>query len=134
MNRMKELREDRSLSMKAAALRLELPYTTYVNYEKGYREPNSETLIKIADFFHVTVDYLIGNVNDPFFVMDNERTLRDINSYGDEPFVRKATDDSIKAAFWGGDKNLSEADLDELWQDVQEYARFKAEQKKKKDR
>lgn len=59
MNRMKELREERGISMKEAAQRLNMPYTTYVNYEKGMREPNSETLIKIADFYNTSIDYLL---------------------------------------------------------------------------
>ena len=45
--------------MKEAAQRLNMPYTTYVNYEKGMREPNSETLIKIADFYNTSIDYLL---------------------------------------------------------------------------
>lgn len=60
MNRMKSLREERGLNMKEAAQSLGLPYTTYVNYEKGTREPNSETLILIARFYNTTIDYLIG--------------------------------------------------------------------------
>lgn len=49
--------------MSDAAKALGLPYTTYINYEKGYREPNSEVLIQIANYFDVTVDYLIGNTS-----------------------------------------------------------------------
>lgn len=61
MNRMNELRAAEGLSMKEAASRLGMPYTTYVNYEKGYREPNTETLVRIAEFFGTTVDGLLGN-------------------------------------------------------------------------
>ena len=50
--------------MKSAAAAIGIPYTTYVGYEKGDREPNSEMLIKIASFFEVTVDYLIGRTDD----------------------------------------------------------------------
>lgn len=60
MLRIKELRESKGISMKEAARLLDLPYTTYVNYEKGLREPTSELLIQIADFFGVSIDYLIG--------------------------------------------------------------------------
>ena len=60
MNRLKSLREDRGMTMKECAMRLKMPYTTYVNYEKGAREPNSETLIQIANFFGVSVDFLVG--------------------------------------------------------------------------
>lgn len=59
MNRMKMLREKMGISMAEAAKRLSLPYTTYVNYEKGTREPDSETLIQIANFFDTTIDYLL---------------------------------------------------------------------------
>lgn len=38
---------------------LHIPYTTYVNYEKDTREPNSETLISLADYFRCSVDFLI---------------------------------------------------------------------------
>ena len=38
----------------------------------------------MADYFHVSVDYLAGNVNDPFSQLDNDRILQDINSYESE--------------------------------------------------
>lgn len=60
MVRMKELREERQISMAEAAKRIGLPYTTYVNYEKGLREPDSEMLIKIAKFYNTSIDYLVG--------------------------------------------------------------------------
>ena len=59
MNRMKELREAKGITMKEAAALLQLPYTTYVNYEKSAREPNSETLKKIAEFYQTSIDYLL---------------------------------------------------------------------------
>lgn len=67
------------MSMRQVAEKLEIPYTTYVNYEKGLREPNSEMLIKIAKFYGVTIDYLLGNVNDPFLYVDYARSAADIN-------------------------------------------------------
>ena len=60
MNRLAELRKEKKLSMKETAVRLHLPYTTYVSYEKGDREPNSEVLIKLADFYNTTVDFILG--------------------------------------------------------------------------
>ncbi len=49
--------------MREAAKRLNMPYTTYVNYEKGEREPNSETLIAIASFYGTSIDYLLGKTS-----------------------------------------------------------------------
>ena len=81
MDRIRELRLESKKSMRQVASELKMPYTTYVNYEKGLREPNSEVLIKIANYYHVTIDYLLGHVNEPFFYLDNDRILADINSY-----------------------------------------------------
>ena len=63
MNRLQQLRVEKSISMKEAARQLNMPYTTYVNYEKGTREPNSETLILLAKFYNVSIDYLIGRTS-----------------------------------------------------------------------
>lgn len=59
-NRLTLLREEMNLSKKEMAERLNLPYTTYCNYENDEREPNSETLINIAKTCDVSVDYLLG--------------------------------------------------------------------------
>ena len=58
MYNLKILREQAGFNMREVARQLNIPYTTYVGYEKGDREPNSETLIKIAEFYDTTVDYI----------------------------------------------------------------------------
>lgn len=60
MDRLQALRQEKGLNMKEAAQALEMPYTTYVNYEKGAREPSAEVLIKLAEFYNTTIDYLLG--------------------------------------------------------------------------
>lgn len=57
---LKNLREFERLSQKEIAKRLNLPYTTYRNYEIGRNEPTIETLCKLADYFNVSLDYLVG--------------------------------------------------------------------------
>lgn len=59
-NRLKQLRENKGYNMRQMASALNLPYTTYVNYEKGEREPNSEQLILFSKYFGVSIDYIIG--------------------------------------------------------------------------
>lgn len=44
--------------MKETAGYLGLPYTTYVSYEKGQREPDKSGWVKIADFYGISLDYL----------------------------------------------------------------------------
>ena len=46
--------------MKQTAAKLGIPYTTYVSYERGDREPDSEKLIRLSDFFDCSIDYLLG--------------------------------------------------------------------------
>ena len=40
------------------------------------------------------------------------------------------SEDDLKAAFWGGDKDLSQEDLDAMWSDVKRFAAFIAQQKR----
>ena len=56
MIRIKQLREELGKSKAQVARELQIPYTTFVNYENEAREPNSEVLIMIANYFHVSVD------------------------------------------------------------------------------
>ena len=60
MKRLKELRINSGKSMAQVARELLMSYTTYVGYEKGERQPNSEVLIELAKYYGCTVDYLIG--------------------------------------------------------------------------
>ena len=60
MLRIRELRLERNMTQMDLAMELDLGNTTLQQYETGLREPNFKTLIKIADYFGVTIDYLIG--------------------------------------------------------------------------
>ena len=59
MHRLKELREARGWKMKDAAAEIGIPYTTYRGYENGDRGLDSELLIQFADFYDVSIDYLL---------------------------------------------------------------------------
>ena len=74
-NRLKQLREERGLNMKQTAQKLEIPYTTYVGYEKNEREPNSEVLLLLADFFNCSIDYLLGRTDERVDEKTLERVL-----------------------------------------------------------
>ena len=59
-NVLKALREASGKSMSEAADALNIAKSTYASYEYGKREPNIEMLTKIANFYGVTTDYLLG--------------------------------------------------------------------------
>lgn len=56
----KDLRKKRNLSQGQAAEALGISMRAYQNYEYGQREPNIEMINKLADFYGVTTDYLLG--------------------------------------------------------------------------
>lgn len=59
------------------------------DWKRGRCVPKVDKLQKIADYFHVSLDYLLGNVSEPYFYLDNEKILKEINSYGDEDLEDK---------------------------------------------
>ena len=61
--RLKELRESKRLTQKEVAEVIGYSEISYARYEKGEREPDISTLCKLAEYFNVTVDYLIGRGN-----------------------------------------------------------------------
>lgn len=63
--RLKGLRERENLSREALAKKIGISYWSLSKYETGNREPDIDTLQKIADFFDVTLDYLTGRSDDP---------------------------------------------------------------------
>lgn len=75
---LKKAREHKGVSMRQAAIDMGFPYTTYVNYEKGVSEPNSEALVKIAVYYGVSADYILGvNIkNSPPPVEDEREAYR----------------------------------------------------------
>ena len=60
MNLIRDLREDRDLRQADVALAVGIDQRTLSNYETGKTNPDSFAIVKLADFFGVTADYLIG--------------------------------------------------------------------------
>lgn len=58
--RLKELRIEKKISQKQIAQQLGYAQSTYCDWENGKIEPTASALIKIADYFGVCVDYLLG--------------------------------------------------------------------------
>ena len=58
--RLKELREEKGLTQKEIADKLNLHSVTYLHYEKDQREPPLKILMEMALFFDVSTDYLLG--------------------------------------------------------------------------
>ncbi len=57
---LKKMRESKKLTQQDVADGINVNSSTYKNYEYGRREPDLETVSKLADFYGVTTDYLLG--------------------------------------------------------------------------
>ena len=61
--RLKELRLDNSLTQAELANALSVDQRTVSTWEKGIRDPDFESLMKIARYFNISADYLLGLVD-----------------------------------------------------------------------
>ncbi len=66
MNRIRELREKIGLRQIDVANETGIDQKTLSNYETEKTNPDSYALIKLADFFHVSIDYLVGRIDAEF--------------------------------------------------------------------
>ncbi len=66
--RIRDLREDKDLTQTQVAKILEMSQTGYSKYETGENDLPSSILIKLADFYNVSVDYILDRTSDPTFV------------------------------------------------------------------
>ena len=63
--RLKKLRKQKRITQIKLAMDLGLTQNSVSRFETGLRRPDYETLILIADYFHVSLDYLVGRSDDP---------------------------------------------------------------------
>lgn len=62
--RIRDLREDNDLKQRELADFLNCSQQVYSNYELGQRDIPTDVLIKLADFYHVSIDYLLGQTKN----------------------------------------------------------------------
>ncbi len=76
MIRLYELRTEKGLSQREMAKAMQISQATYNNWENSKTQPSIEQLIKLADFFGVSVDDLIGHTDDGLKIgISREHTL-----------------------------------------------------------
>lgn len=76
--RLKLLREKSNLNQKELADKLNIPNQSISNYERDYRQPDYENLLKLADFYSVSTDFLLGRSPSKIgdikeFLLSNEK-------------------------------------------------------------
>ena len=116
-DRFKQLCERKGVSCNKAALEIGLSNATPTKWKKTGATPVGETLDKIAIYFGVSTDYLLGKENKKAPPGSGERAI---------------SDDDIKFALFGGSGEIT----DEMFQEVCNFAAYvkrREEEKKRKD-
>lgn len=100
--RLRDLREKNNLQQKELAKELDVLEATISMWETGKRVPYSDMLIKLANFFDVSVDYLLGN---DLISNEKEKELRE------QEALKKALQ---RAGFMTDDEDLTDKELERV--------------------
>jgi len=84
----------------------------------GKGSPNPETLLQIAKILNVSADYLLGNT---------DKKEKPAPEGG-----RGASEEEIRAAFFGDADDLSEEEMAAMWNDAKDYIQYKLEQRRRR--
>lgn len=114
MNRIKEIRECNNLKQADLAKHLQVSQGTLSNWERGAHDPDNESLSKLADYFKVSTDYLLGRTNNPKGVAE------EINI------------DTLEFALYGEARELDEEDKAELLRNARRMRELMELKKKQK--
>jgi transcriptional regulator with XRE-family HTH domain len=93
--RIRLLRKEKGMTLRALSEELEIPFTTLGNYERGDRQPSFETFKALADYFEVSIDYLVGRVDarnmDEYLLQTDFELLDQLLKQTDDPNIRSLT-------------------------------------------
>lgn len=64
-DRLKSLRQSHNLTQKQMAIKFDMTERAYQRYEGNQSTPHYNTLIALADYFDVSIDFLVGRSDDP---------------------------------------------------------------------
>ncbi len=64
--RLRDMREDFDLTQRDIAVKQRIAQSQYCLYEKGYRDIPTDLLIKLAETYNTSTDYLLGRTNNPY--------------------------------------------------------------------
>ncbi|PNL99928.1 helix-turn-helix domain-containing protein [Streptococcus mutans] len=106
--RLKQLRLEAGLTQKEIANHFQTSPQSYAQWEKGLRTPSSESLKKLANFFNVSTDYLLGKTNLKHEIPEGEELEKELD---------KAIDNSV--GYEG--KPVSDRDRETIKRVLREY-------------
>jgi HTH-type transcriptional regulator, competence development regulator len=127
-DRLRRLRLEKKLTQEELGKKINVTKVSISGYENGNRTPDTETLQKLADFFNVTTDYLLGRTDNPNPPENDDKelgTLAKINQLIKEYGIEQMGFFDIEK--W---KSLSEEEIEEIIKHF-EWVVHKAKEKNK---
>lgn len=102
---LKERRKKMGISQMEIASKTGIPQTSYSGYEKNNRQPSIENLIKLADFFNITIDELVERPTDTINLNYLDTTRRELIKE-----IKEASEIQVNQlnAYWQGMKLAEE--------------------------
>lgn len=88
--RLAELRKQNKLSIEDMANLIQLSKHAYKSYEVGEREPKLHSLVKLADYFGVTTDYIINHTDCKYPISQKDKEIIDMNLCDEEIALLKS--------------------------------------------
>lgn len=128
--RLKLEREKRRWSQLFVAEKIGITNTVLSNYERDYRDPDTDTLKKLANLYDVSVDYLLGRTDNPVPITDKEYDpIEDLKQFMIENNLQDMNLSFFNIEDW---KKLNKDDIEEIKRHF-EWVVEKAKQREKED-
>jgi len=117
IDRIFELIHKKNETANTVAKALDFGNSQFTSWKNGVAKPSADALAKLADYFEVSVDYLLGRTDDPSpYPNQNLNIPQDIAN--------------VQFAFYEGDKDeLTQEDID----DIAKYVRYMREKRRKEN-
>ena len=80
MTNLKKLRESRNLTQIKLSVEVSVSQELISAYELGKNKPNVENLIKLADYFNCSTDYILDRTNNPTVIKDKTKKEIELNT------------------------------------------------------
>lgn len=120
VERIFSLLAERGIEQKDLAQTLKIHPVVVSDWKKGKSKSYKKYIVEIAEMLETTAEYL--------------QTGEEKKSISTSKNENKPDKETLMAAFWGGDKDLSPDDMEAMWADVKNFAAFIAEKKKQEKR
>lgn len=115
LKRILKLMQDNGISAHKLEVESAIAISSIQAWKSGKARPSLDAVTKIAEYFNVSVDYLVGKTDNPTPLTSEEGTIAVPNKYGD-----------VLVALNEGDKDLTQDDIDQIVR----FIKFTREQKK----